>query len=612
MPATILDAFGNPAVYFGGARGGLYERTQDDMRLRPPQANMFDDYISNLSPNRWRSLVSESRSIGSRGILSAALSQKADYVSGSHWRPYFTGQDSAYGEQAEELLEDTNSVCCTRGPRYDWRTLWRLGVLSAGPDGGFFVLLTESPSGWPLLQPLEAHRIGQRTFGTAYVTSDDAWTTIRKDDGGIDQVSTPYVGLKIVNGIIYNKAGAEVAYRVLGATPDEDEDVSARDMIHVAAPRWFSEGRPIPQIAPALLDLLGVDLARTCQLDQQIIHSKLTLIEKNETGRQDPINAMLNPPATPQSRAGANPEVIERGGMRFVKNKGELTAHSSEVPSDQWMNYDMRMLASSIAAIGWRLEMLDPSALAGAATRAFQDQINTSILNCFEDMRHAVQRATRYRIAKFTKLGMLPVNKEFLKWNITPPPEFIVDRGAAKVDMELVRSGGDSMSNVHRRAGMRSKDVLNQQARYVYEKKQTAKKWSHNGIEVTPDELGTLAQPGDAMSNAAIIEANAEAEGNAPKTPDAQASRAEDRAQSREQHSQIMAALSKQTAPVINIAPPAIHITQPPINVQTPAVHVAPAAFHMAAPIVNVTLPKGGNKKLVHDEKGRISGVVEE
>jgi len=518
MPATILDAFGNPAVYFGGARGGLYERTQDDMRLRPPQANMFDDYISNLAPNRWRSLVSESRSIGSRGILSAALSQKADYVSGSHWRPYFTGQDSAYGEQAEELLEDTNSVCCTRGPRYDWRTLWRLGVLSAGPDGGFFVLLTESPSGWPLLQPLEAHRIGQRSFGPAYVTNDDAWTTIRTTDGTIDQVSTPYVGLKIVNGIIYNKAGAEVAYRVLGATPDEDEDVSARDMIHVAAPRWFSEGRPIPQIAPALLDLLGVDLARTCQLDQQIIHSKLTLIEKNETGRQDPINAMLNPPATPQSRAGANPEVIERGGMRFVKNKGELTAHSSEVPSDQWMNYDMRMLASSIAAIGWRLEMLDPSALAGAATRAFQDQINTSILNCFEDMRHAVQRATRYRIAKFTKLGMLPTNKEFLKWDITPPPEFIVDRNAAKVDMDLVRAGGDSMSNVHRRAGMRSKDVLNQQARYVYEKKIAAKTWSEKtpGIVITTDELGTLAQPGDAMSNAAIITANAEVEANTP------------------------------------------------------------------------------------------------
>ena len=493
MPATILDAFGNPAVYFGGARGGLYERTQDDMRLRPPQSNMFDDYISNLAPNRWRSLVSESRSIGSRGILSAALSQKADYVSGSHWRPYFTGQDSAYGEQAEELLEDTNSVCCTRGPRYDWRTLWRLGVLSAGPDGGFFVLLTESPSGWPLLQPLEAHRIGQRSFGPAYVTTDDAWTTIRTTDGSIDQVSTPYVGLKIVNGIIYNKAGAEVAYRVLGATPDEDEDVSARDMIHVAAPRWFSEGRPIPQIAPALLDLLGVDLARTCQLDQQIIHSKLTLIEKNETGRQDPINAMLNPPATPQSRAGANPEVIERGGMRFVKNKGELTAHSSEVPSDQWMNYDMRMLASSIAAIGWRLEMLDPSALAGAATRAFQDQINTSILNCFEDMRHAVQRATRYRIAKFTKLGMLPVNKEFLKWNITPPPEFVVDRGSARVDVEMVRSGADCMPNVHRRNGTRPKEVLIAQAKYEKMKNDIARQY---GVDNT--KLGTTALPGDA------------------------------------------------------------------------------------------------------------------
>lgn len=494
MPSAILDAFGKPAEYLGNG-GALYQRTQDDARLRPPGGWHFDDYMSLLSGGRWRQLVSESRAIGSRGIVAAALLQKADYVSASHWRPYFTGEDSDYGEQAEELLEDTNTMVCTRGPRYDWRTLWRLGVLTNGPDGGFFMLLTENKDGWPLLQPLEAHRIGQRGSSSAIVKSGDAYTTVKNDDGVTEQITTPYVDLRIVNGIIYNRAGAEVAYRVLGPTPAEDEDVSARNMVHVAAPRWFSEGRPIPQIAPALLDLLGIDLARTCQLDQQIIDSKLTLIEENDTGKRDPIKDLVNPPFTQPTLNNTAPEVIERGGIRYVKKGGgSIKAHESDRPSDQWMNYDERMLASAMSAIGWRLEMLDPSGLPGAATRAFQDQINTTISNAFEEIRHAAQRCTRYRIAKFTKIGMLPDNPEFLKWNITPPPDFIVDRNSAKIDLDLVRGGAEAMPFVHRRAGNRSRQVLTAQAKYEQMKDEIAEQY---GIQ--PERLGTMSIPGDAL-----------------------------------------------------------------------------------------------------------------
>ncbi|MFK5165395.1 hypothetical protein, partial [Propionibacterium freudenreichii] len=73
------------------------------------------------------------------------------------------------------------------------------------------------------------------------------------DDGSTKRVRGAYAGMTIQLGHIYNKVGTCVAYRVLGATPDEDEDISARDMLCVSRPRRFSEGRPLPELAAPLL-----------------------------------------------------------------------------------------------------------------------------------------------------------------------------------------------------------------------------------------------------------------------------------------------------------------------------------------------------------------------
>ena len=521
MPATILDAFGNPAVTSGyGGRGNLYQRDNADARLRPPPPQLFDDYVALLSPARWKQLISESRSIASKGQVAAAIWQKADYVSASHWRPYFTGENADWGEPAEQLLEDTASACCTRGPRFDWRTLWRLTIPARAADGGLFIALTTYPgSDWPLLQPIEAHRVGSRTSPHT-ITKEEARSIIRDDSGKakLDSDGMPeygrglYAGLRIVNGIIYNRVGAEVAYRVIGPDPSQDEDVSARDMIHVGAPRWYSEGRPLPEIAPALLELYGIDLARAAQLDQQIIDSKLTVIETNEAGRQDPVRNLINPPMSgPTTPAMTNPELVERGQFRYIKSgTGGIEAWKSSRPSDQWMNYDERLSATSIAAIGWRLEMLDPSALRGAATRGFQDQINTAICNSFEDARPHAVRAVRYLISKHIQAGRLPDDPEFLKWDITPPPEFVVDRGAMKTEIEAVRAGVQSMPDVQRRNGGRPRRVLISQARYEQMKNEIAEEY-----DVDPMKLGTLAIAGDnnQAQSSADGESNADANG---------------------------------------------------------------------------------------------------
>lgn len=479
MPSQILDWTGRPAIY--GGNGALYERSAADERLRPRVREKLDDYASLLSPQRWRELVSEARTIATRGLVAAALWQKADYVSASHWRPQFLGEDSEWGEAAEEALEEVLPIICVRGERFSWRKLWHLSVPTRGADGGFFILLTSAPdSDFPQLQFIEAHRIGQREWGSGSALGPGATV-----DRG------PYEGLRILNGVIYNSAGREVAYRVLGATPEQDEDVSARDLIHVGAARWYSEGRPLPEVAPAVLDLYAIDLARSGQLDQQIIDSKITVVESNETGAPPASRRLAGDDV--KSEGGNDLNVIERAHWRYFKfGKGQLQPWQTQRPSDQWMNYDMRIVQTGLAAIGWRAEMLDPSALRGAATRGFQDQINTAIYNSFFDVEPQAVRCIRYIVSKLIKTGRLTDNPEFLKWGITPPPEFVVDRGALKTDMDAVRGGADAMPFLHRRLGYRPRQVLVAQAKYESMKSAIAKQYG-----VDPAKLGTLAQPGD-------------------------------------------------------------------------------------------------------------------
>jgi len=462
IQGLVLDSRGNPMQVFAPGRnggGGLYPRTEDDDRLRPRPGNHFADYIAMMSPWRFRELVSECRALALRGLVPSVLESKADYVSASHFRPRFVGHDEEYGRAALRELQNALGICNLRGPQFDWRTTWRLSVPTRATDGALYILLTTwGDSGWPALQCLESHRIGTRDMSPAgLVGPDDAWTTLVADDGSTKRVRGAYAGLPIQNGHIYNKTGTCVAYRVLGATKDDDEDISARDIICVCRPRHFSEGRPMPELAAPLLDFLAIDLAQTCQLDQQIQDARLSFIETTSSGRPDLASmAMGGGVKTP---AGTPTTVEERGMTRTIKSGHALTPLASQRPSDQWMNFDLRVSKRACTALRWRLEMLDPSALGGVAGRAFQDQINTSIQDEFSIDGPAALRAVRYFNAKLTQLGVVPKHEEWDQWAIAAPSYFEVDRASSRLDLEDVAAGRVSMTTLHARDGQTTAEV---------------------------------------------------------------------------------------------------------------------------------------------------------
>lgn len=494
-PGLILDRFGQP---MGPGVGALYRPSREDAKKREQPPNLFNDYVALLNPRRYVELVSRCRQLASRGLVKALLESKADYVSASGFLPTFTGQDDVYGSELIEQLIPALNTGNLRGSRFDWRSTWRLGSPTRATDGSYFVLLTARPdTGWPAYQVFEGHRIWQRDPGASKVGKTDAYTIITDENGeNPKRIRGAYAGLNINQGIITTDAGTEVAYRVLGAADDgsEDQDISARDLIHCARPERHSEGRPAPQMAGSGEDFIALLMATTAQLDQQIMHSRRTVVESNASGKApyDAGAAFGQPGLAP-----VESDEFTRGSTLFIRSGMEAKPWEAKVPSDQWMNFDQRVGHRGAATTRWRLEMLDPGTIgSGANNRAFEDQINTLIQDEFTIDAPAAARVIRYFAAKLVKLGVIANHEESQSLYVAPPPYFCVDRNADKVDLDNAAAGRTAMTFLRARDGHTDRQVYRARGRAWLEAEKVAKEMGVPVEAIRGDEGVTVQRTG--------------------------------------------------------------------------------------------------------------------
>ena len=468
MSTPLVDGYGRP-VYSGGS--SPYESPSQSLytHARPW---LDDDIVTLMTEYRSRIMRADCRYISMWEDVHAALTQKCDYVSASHFRPYFTGEDEKWGMEAEAFLQGAENLADVRGAPWTYRNIWKIGSRLMDVDGDFVILLAKTANGFPLAQCLESHRIGTRYASPSTVA------------GG------PYDGATIRSGLIYDDAGRLLAARVLAPLAENDKDIPASDLIYVANPIWFSEGRPMSSLAFAISSLYLSHETRAAEHIGIRANSALAIIEENETG-----NAPRTPTTGLRSESGLKTEILDSGLIRYIKSggKGKITAHTSARPGDAWLNFQELVNSRSILALGWRLEMLDPKALKGAATRAFQDCINTAIMSRFFDLAAVAKRFTQWRVASFMQRGLISQSPEWDKWDIALPPEFLVDEGKTRqADRDDLRVGVQSEPEILRRYNLRPREFLTQRAKYLKMKRETAEKY---GLEVP--ELGDLSQPGD-------------------------------------------------------------------------------------------------------------------
>ncbi len=495
MASPIVDQFGRPYEIGGGAQ--RYIGTEDT-RYRLSRPRIDGDMALLLSREKHKMIIRDARWIRETyALVGGGVDQKADYVSGSGWLPEFTGRDRAWGRTALEKLSLALNIADARGELFDWDELWWTICTHLDVDASVFPILTETATGFPQIQSLEAHRIGTRGPTVATVGDADAYSLIRDDSapGGWREVRGLFRGRRIINGIIYDNAGREIGYRVLGASSDRDRDISASDMVHITHPKWLSDGRPFPAIAYSALDWYDVKEARDLQKQQQKIHAALSLIETNDTGKAPAIPGLGDPVTAPTTDGQPQVQMLAGGLVRYVRaGSGKLEAHESQAPSDGWRSFDQTVVAGAFYGMGWRVEMMDLSKLGGAGVRGFQDNINTAILARHKRLARPCKRIIRYFVAKLIKRGDLEESPDWWKWEIPMPAEFSVDAARAQQqDRENIRFGLDSTPAAIRRSlGCGFERVLRDEAEYISTKKAIAKEF-----DLTPDELGTRLKVGD-------------------------------------------------------------------------------------------------------------------
>jgi capsid protein len=450
--------------------------TASESNQRATQQDSNADMLDLMSRNKTLMLRNDARYINSsNSTVSGAVKQKAGKVYGESWRFQSHSEDAEFVKAVEADFEKIDAAIDIRGPQYSFRRNIKIESKLLDIDGDFFVLLTETKTGFPRLQYLEAHRIG----------------CLPCDNEDVVEAGT-YRGLNIKNGIIYNENGAEVAYRVIAEGGDDFRDITARDMIHVTDPDWFSQGRGIPSIASGMLDWYDLAEVKDYEKISQKVSSALTLIEKNETGKNDAANRIINGGGG-ASAAPFQSELMAGGTIRYLKNSGSLEAHESSRPSDGFLKFSKMIEAAAFYGMKWRREMLDSSAVGGAGVRAFQRDINDSINERVEVLAFFKKRMALYIIAKRAKQGIYTLPDDWMKCSFTKPREFTVDDGQSrKADRDDVRAGLASPNDILSRRGHDPIEFTRKHAAFLVERDAIAE-----AAGIDPMRLGTSLLPGD-------------------------------------------------------------------------------------------------------------------
>lgn len=407
---------------------------------RPFEVKTIDTISKEVNQYDWLTLLSDSRKLYSNlGPVTGAIDDKAMYSVGRAWCPKYKGKNKAWGKIAEEWLESMwYPMADVRGGAFDFKTDLFLSSVSVDRDGEIYVRLVESDDGWPQIQLIPAHMVGSRS------------------DDGNELKQGPYKGLKIIQGVIVNKYGRAVAYNILSDKPENDEQVSARDMIQVFDPKWCDQVRGFPCFTHALLDLKDLRTVQGYEKMASAMAGRVGIIEKNELGAPDPNDPMNALTRNRSNNLGGQAEVTtqEFGGgeaVYFRSGTGAgLEILKNDRPGAAWESFMDRLIRNACVGAGWPFELTwDAAKLGGANVRLLIAKAMRSVEDRQDLLRPVARRVVGYAVAKAIKNGDLPEDDEWYNWGFTLPARMTADYGRdASADLKDYEAGLRTMTDI--------------------------------------------------------------------------------------------------------------------------------------------------------------------
>lgn len=473
--------------------------TTDDQY--PDRPEMRLDQKDMVGKMEFRVILNSARHVyNAYPMVKGAIDDIANHTVGNAWNPQSQSRDIVFARVAENWMRQHSKIVDIRGNPYDLNLDMRVAVITLCRDGEFFINFTSNEAGYPLIQFVEAHRIGNRNF----------------PDGPITQGL--YTGLQCRNGVAYDRVSRPIAYHYLADNIADDQWVPAGRMYHAYDPQWFSQGRGVSPLIYGMLDWLDVHGWRDNEKMAQLMFSSVALIESNETGAPNPLDPSMRLKKTGAGTV-ADPEkksffeTFRAGQTRYLKfNGANLKALENGRPGPNQANFEERVLRGAFRALGWTYEQaIDSSKQGGANVRRDVAQNQNSVTHFQGLVGRPWERIVVYSIAAANALQLmidtengqpveLPV--DWYKWIPQLPQKMTVDYGRdRRVDIEELRVGSRTMIRDIRDHGGDEEQHAREQVAWWKLKQRIA---DEEGIpaEKMAEVFGSLAIPGQVQSAA--------------------------------------------------------------------------------------------------------------
>jgi capsid protein len=407
---------------FNGRSNSLYKgATQSTDRTSIDALNR--DTHRNVTQAGRRVLLSVGRWLFSNfPVVQGAIVEQA-VLATENFQPQFYGADKAWGTLAEDWLIEWGRICDVAGPPFDFQVFRELLLISMIRDGDELVLLTETEEGYPLIQVIPGHRV-------------DNWTANDYVIGGA------FDGARIVDGVILDRTRRAIGYRIYNEMATAYEDIPASNAILTWRPHWADQCRGFSMLSSAIYDFQDIRESRAFELIAQKAASAFALIETNESGMADPAKSVIRTAATKDDYGGNTASAVEtlEGGIykRFkAGTNSKLEAFSYDRPGANVMLYQDALIRDAFRGIEWDYHFsVDPTKPGGAAMRIIVEKINRTLLRRKAMVEGVCRRIHGYAISKAIKLGLLPMNDEWWKWEYQLGPQLTADKMYdSKVDL---------------------------------------------------------------------------------------------------------------------------------------------------------------------------------
>jgi lambda family phage portal protein len=447
----VTKAFSPKAQSYDAARPSIQRRF-------PYNATAVDSHIDVSGADRERLMKLSRWVYNNMPFVRGLITEKARYVTGSGIRPQARSGDEAWDAAAEAFFEQWSRVADIQG-RYTWREMQRIASVAIDRDGEVFFRTTAQSTGYPALQLILAHRIG------------DARSSIYEPSN--PEAREIAMGAIIIDGVIVNQQMRPVSYRHLigdGVDPSQRfEDIPAQQLIHVGEASQGDELRYVTPLAPSINHLRDVSDAISFEKMAIKISSYVALAIKSS----NPQGADFFGESTASVNANDNSEVTveslgNAGGAIPRLGMGEdLVAWNSNRPSQNFREFCDMLLREVCLNIGIPWEFAArPADAGGAALRA----VLVRAQRTFEQRQALLidrlcSRVWAHVITLGMQRGLIPQNDNWWRVEWQRPAAASVDYGReAQANLNDVRAGLRTYSEDYSERGLEWKDALRQRA----------------------------------------------------------------------------------------------------------------------------------------------------